>query len=481
MFEDVLDEEAPPLVDEPDPCAGLMEPEEEAAWWAGWFEWIEAGCPEPPPPDRAPWSPVYEWSKQAPDGLLWQRLLGAEPGHLFNRIERVGAWSKLITSATGHLLTELAGYHDALVEANKGPHPNGEEVFASATAEYALMARVATSTAKATLNEALDLSIRLPDTLAALTEARITLGAARAISDETASLGAEESRAVERKVLPEAAGQTPAQVRAAAKKAALQADPDAAAEREKKVRETRRVEHSPARDGMSWLSAWLPAETATAVFGVLDEYARAAACAEDDRSIDERRADVLADLILNPRLGHNSEVKVHLHVVVSAASLLGLTDEPAELAGYGPISADLARDLAADATWSRILTDPAGEVIEAGGTQYRPSARVARNVRARDQRCRFPGCRQPAHRIDLDHTIPHGRKGGKTVEGNLTGLCRFHHGVKHLPSWGKTQGPGGVLTWTTPSGHTYTTVPPPMPGHGGGPRSAPEDPADDDA
>ncbi|HEY3259488.1 MAG TPA: DUF222 domain-containing protein, partial [Pseudonocardiaceae bacterium] len=61
-------------------------------------------------------------------------------------------------------------------------------------------------------------------------------------------------------------------------------------------------------------------------------------------------------------------------------------------AGYGPIPADMTRELAADATWRRLLTDPtSGTLLDVGRTTYKPPTALADFVRARDVTCRFPG------------------------------------------------------------------------------------------
>jgi hypothetical protein len=98
------------------------------------------------------------------------------------------------------------------------------------------------------------------------------------------------------------------------------------------------------------------------------------------------------------------------------------------LAGYGPISADLVRELAGDATWRRLLTDGQGVLLEVGRHTYRPPVAVRDFVRARDKTCVFPGCSMPAHRADIDHTVafPH----GPTSPGNLGVMCRAHHRLK---------------------------------------------------
>ena len=146
-------------------------------------------------------------------------------------------------------------------------------------------------------------------------------------------------------------------------------------------------------------------------------------------------------------------------VTVPAGTLLGLGAEPAHLAGHGPIPDSLARELAQDATWRRILTDPAsGAVLDVGRTRHDPPADLDRHVRARDGMCRFPGCRRQASGCDLDHLVPYPR--GETSAANLHALCRRHHRLKHETGWTVTTQPGNRLEWTSPLGAVYTTDPP---------------------
>jgi hypothetical protein len=92
---------------------------------------------------------------------------------------------------------------------------------------------------------------------------------------------------------------------------------------------------------------------------------------------------------------------------------------------------------------------------------YRPAAALDRWVRARDRRCRFPGCRRRVPRGgELDHQIPY--PAGPTSADNLAGFCTTHHRGKHqAPGWTHTLTPDGTLTVTTPTGLTTTTEPPP--------------------
>jgi hypothetical protein len=88
---------------------------------------------------------------------------------------------------------------------------------------------------------------------------------------------------------------------------------------------------------------------------------------------------------------------------------------------------------------------------------YRPSTRLARLVRARDRRCRFPGCTVAAVFCDLDHVRPW--PAGPTTATNLICLCRRHHRVKQRPGWQATLTPDGTITWADPTGRTRTTHP----------------------
>jgi hypothetical protein len=92
---------------------------------------------------------------------------------------------------------------------------------------------------------------------------------------------------------------------------------------------------------------------------------------------------------------------------------------------------------------------------------YRPGAGLDRYVRARDRRCRFPGCRRPVPRggeLDHDRRWPD----GETSAANLAGYCTPHHRGKHqAPGWQHHLAVDGTLTVTTPTGLVTTTTPPP--------------------
>jgi hypothetical protein len=148
-----------------------------------------------------------------------------------------------------------------------------------------------------------------------------------------------------------------------------------------------------------------------------------------------------------------------VQVTVPFSSICGTSDQPGELAGYGPIPALLARQIAADGLWRRLIIDPlSGTVLDHGRTTYHPPAGLADFVRTRDHHCRFPTCRQPAARADLDHVVRYD-DGGETSAANLHAVCRHHHRLKQSPGWAVRSADNGSEVWITPTGSSYSSRP----------------------
>ena len=148
-----------------------------------------------------------------------------------------------------------------------------------------------------------------------------------------------------------------------------------------------------------------------------------------------------------------------MQIVVGLDTLTGTHQLPAELVGYGPIPADLARHTATDAVWKRLITDPvSGALLDHGRRTYRPPAALHDFVKARDVTCRFPICNRRAIDCDLDHLQPWAQD-GDTNEANLHGLCPQHHALKDQPGWHVISHPDGTLIWITPTGHRHISRP----------------------
>ena len=146
---------------------------------------------------------------------------------------------------------------------------------------------------------------------------------------------------------------------------------------------------------------------------------------------------------------------VTINVTIDLPTLLNMAKNPGQLSGYGPIPASLARELAADGNWKRFITDPtSGELLDIGRKSYRPSQHLVDFLIARDRTCRFPGCRYPAHRSDIDHVTPWD-DGGKTTPENLGSLCRRHHRLKTHGGWKVTSARDGSCEWISPNGKHY--------------------------
>ena len=376
-------------------------------------------------------------------------------------IEAIRGWDRLASRVAAQQLAAIAelARRRPRDDIERGPGGHGDsgdpqvpEVSEFAVDEVAAALRLSRSAAGTRLHAAVELT-RLPVTAAALRDGVIDLPKVRAVVDAVTRLDGGAAVAVEAQVLPKAGRWTVGQLRAALAKAVLAADPGGAEHRHEQARDTtRQVTIRPLQDGMAELWATLTADEAVSIYALVDTAARAAAA--DGRSMDTRRADALVTAVLG-----GSTVDVRVDVTVPADTALGLSEEPGELAGHGPIPASMARGLAGRGRWRKVATDPqTGAVTDVGRTPYTPTAALADLIRARDRTCRFPTCRQPATRCDLDHLVPW--PDGPTTAANLTSLCRHHHRLKHQTKWTVHGEPGGRLHWTSPTGHRYTTEPP---------------------
>jgi hypothetical protein len=135
-----------------------------------------------------------------------------------------------------------------------------------------------------------------------------------------------------------------------------------------------------------------------------------------------------------------------------------LDDEPGELTGVGPITAGLARRIAAEGTWRRLLVDPrTGRLDEVSVESYDPPQDMVEQVIARDGTCRGIGCRVPARAADLDHIRPW--PAGRTETANLHPAHRLHHRIKTLTDTQVRLDPDGTTVWTLPSRRSYRVPP----------------------
>ncbi len=218
--------------------------------------------------------------------------------------------------------------------------------------------------------------------------------------------------------------------------------------------------------------------------------------------------------------GAGMELRVRL------STLLGRDEYPGELAGWGPVHAELARELATTLTrgqWRFAITEQQGQLLHCGITPARPTGSPTRSARSKqivelqipattlhalatdpdplgawapvvsdlahqhttaqppaaDPTRRLPGAALRRHVQIRDRScIMLGcrapargtdadhtldhARGGATLEPNLGHACRHDHRLKHDGGWQLHQPQPGLFRWTSRLGHTYDVCTPPI-------------------
>jgi hypothetical protein len=316
----------------------------------------------------------------------------------------------------------------------------------------------------------------LPNTCSALATGELSAAHATVIAKETAAAirdGLSEFAifSIEQKAIAHAEFHTPSQVAQQVRSAIAKFAPATFEEVVEKARDCRRVSCYNDIDGMSTVVAILPAADAQTVMkaieafiikGTLEWEALNESETSDLRSADMKRADALTAIAGFALAASSEDVALHrrpitVNVTIDLPTLLGLSENPGQLAGYGAIPASVARALASDGKWKRFITDPqTGALLDYGRETYQPPQALIDFLIARDRTCRFPGCRRSAALSDLDHAQSW-EEGGTTSLENLGALCRRHHLLKTHGGWGIESRADGSCTWTSPLGKIYQT------------------------
>lgn len=400
--------------------------------------------------------------------------------------------ARLEAGATA-LKVRLAAEYARAARALAPPAVSAQERTAqelSLVAEVACVLTVSERSAGALLSDAHSLTTSLPQTLAALQAGTISWQHARIMVDETTGLDPAGAAALEAHFLdpgaPNPARGCPAgelvasRFRAKARAWRERHHPVSIETRHTRSAADRRVEYCPDRDGMAWLSAYLPADTAAGIWERTTAAARALQSPDETRTLSQLRADITATWLLTSGTtgtgtgtaggtadagvdrpaGGIPSPRAQVLITVPVLSLLGATEEPAVLDGYGPIPPSMARRLIADGADSfyRVLTDPRdGAPLEIGRTSYRLTKAQRQWLRLRDGRCPFPGCSNHSLDNDADHLLAWA-DGGTTGISNLGQPCPRHHRLKHRSAWKPTGAsrdhPPG---WISPTGRHYVS------------------------
>jgi len=394
-------------------------------------------------------------------------LAGAMANTLGELVDSIAALNRMEASIAAHkaALIDQARQWSEVVEGT-GPTDLGwsPEVRARRVlvTELACALRIPERMAETLIADSQALLTDLPATFAALGEGAISWRHAHALVDHATSLSPHLVGQFEAAVLPFATTLTVAKFDRRARAERERMAPDSIDGRHLQAVEKRSIDLQPDRDGMAWLSAYLPVVAAQGIYNRLTDIAMSQRSPTESRTLAQLRADAFAELLLDGTLadGRTSGIRPRVLVTVPALTLLGRGTEPAVLEGYGPIDRMTALELAASApSFTRLLTHPeTGAVLSVGRARYAVPADLRTWLRVRDGTCRFPGCSRAARSCEIDHTRDW-QFGHGTNHDNLAHLCPAHHHLKHQTGWSVRQRGAGVLEWTSPSGHVYTTEP----------------------
>jgi hypothetical protein len=381
---------------------------------------------------------------------LLTRLAGTDPWELspVDRLDALADWERVSAWVEARKAACLA--------AAAAPDPDDPLDSEDFTREHvALALTISPAAAHRRIEHAKVLDGRLIAARDAMEAGQLSVIQAIGLIEETQAVDDDTARLVTKQVLDKAVELTPGRFRNVVRRAVIAADPEGAAQRREQARAGRQVQHWNEPDGMFTLCAQLTAEHGHAVWQALTRTAET--WTDDERTLDQRRADALVALCTGQ--AEAPQLQPLVQVTIDLPTALGLADNPISLPGYGPLPPAVGRALAGDADWQRWITDPvSGELLDLGTPRYRPSRKLREFIQARDRRCRFPGCTTPAQRADLDHRIPHGT-GGKTDRDNLVPLCRRHHRLKTFTRWRYRRLPDGTVEWTDPHGRTWRDPP----------------------
>ncbi|WP_346058100.1 HNH endonuclease signature motif containing protein [Leucobacter alluvii] len=466
------------------------------------------------------------------------------------------------------LLSRVRAVSDTVCAEERRTGRSAELVHRAAAAEVGFALGIADRSAEGLIERSFDLCTKFPPAHASLAAGRISAAHAAAVAEAGLLVtDSAARRAYTRAAVDIAEAETPNRARRAAKVLAERFAGRAFAERCERAAAERRVWVTPLDDGMAELHAVVDAVLASALHDRLTRVGQAQVVADreqadrftsgrgagvgagdadaggagaggadaggagagaggagaggagaggadavaaraDDavvvRTLDQARADLFVDVLLNgdpselwrSRGGVSGErIDARVQVIVPVSALVGDRagagagtsrvagvspgveapgsggsdgsggsggsdgSAPAMLAGYGVIGTDRARLLAGLARgWDRVAVDDASGAVLAVD-RYRPSEELLRYLRARDQHCRFPGCQVVPFRADVDHTHDAAR-GGATSVVNLAVLCRRHHTMKHHAGMTMTQHPDGDIEWVTALGRRKRERPP---------------------
>ena len=421
-------------------------------------------------------------------------------------IEKQSGWFNVWMQ---NAIVSVAGYEPSRVDSMYSGVDDSERE------EIATALRMSGSTAQGKIDVARTLTQYLPGATAALAIGDISPAHANVIARESAQLirqgvAPEVLKLIEDEAIAHAEFHTPAQVANKVRSCIAMFAPEQFEAAVVEEKSTRRVSCYPNANGMATIVAFLPAADAQTIMlaidrlayktnGVAKEKLRAfqeksgyrmrataqsaspnlnadmnikSASSSNDEDVNFNLTDFSADL-MDPMDAHRADAMtaiaslfletnedqvmnhgrpITVNLTIDLPTLLGLSENPGQLSGYGAIPAAVARELAADGKWRKFITDPTtGNLLDFGRESYLPPQALRDFLLARDKTCRFPGCRRSGIKGEIDHAIPW-EEGGETSRRNLGLLCKRHHQLKTHGGWKLESFKDGSCEWTSPLG-----------------------------
>lgn len=399
------------------------------------------------PPDLESW-PADVRLAAVLSAIDVDRLTGSDRVRLLRAQERLNAAGSAISL---NVIRSVCDAYDQLPEDIEDPE-------AGASLEIRSALRWTRRAAETEMNLAHDLHVRLPRLYEALAAGTLDRARTQVLVRHTSHLSTAHARTVVDSLLGDAGRWTTGQLTERVRRACLDIDPATARDRYDQSRSERRVTSWSDPDGTVTITGvgLDPAKAAEAK-DLINRLARDRKTDDPSKTMDQLRADIFAELLTGtgdlPRAGR-------VNLTVDLATLAQLQDHAGDLAGYGPVIADISRQLTrqlGEGVWDWSVTHPdTGMPIADGTTRRRPTASQLRKVRARNRTCVAPGCRMPVIDCDIDHTATWADT-GVTDSDDLAALCRHDHCIRHQTGWSYERLPNGDYLWTSPLGCTYTT------------------------
>ena len=332
------------------------------------------------------------------------------------------------------------------------------------------------------LAQALELSARLPRTLAQARAGKLPVWKAARIAEETIRLTAAGAEFVDAQIGPFAARVSWAQLDRLVQEAISRHCPELAREIARRSADQRDVVIDTRQisfNGTAHLTADLDLADALDLDKAVSAGAEALKALGSDLDLGPRRALALgamaraqkelsfpanliegtpsrsAELVRTGPIGVVREVVLYAHVGLPSQ------DDPEAVAAFLDNTKSLitTEQLAAwcgDA--KRVVVKPVVDLHEhLTVSGYRIPERIGEHVELRDRYCRVPFCERRAKACDKDHVHAYDPDGSadQTSTCNLACLCRRHHRFKTFGAWTYVIIEPGTYLWRSPLGYSF--------------------------